>query len=109
MSTPQFSRRLLSERTPGERAFDRVLLNIKFYFLLASVPVAITASDANHASLRWVSFGVGVIGIWFWISMLRGVLLAWHDPSARVLRFSSLLLLVVPAVIVLWCFRPFFL
>ena len=46
----------------------------------------------------WVSVAVGIVVAFFWLRAFIGMVRIWRDPSARILRFSALGLLLPLAV-----------
>jgi hypothetical protein len=88
------------QRSPGERAFDRVLISVVGGVLLLSLFGSETGSP--------FALVFGIAAFVFWLLLLRGVVRAWHDPYARVLRFSSSLLLACAVLIIFSLLRvPF--
>jgi hypothetical protein len=102
-------------RSPGELAFDRCFY--PFGAILAVVLVGIfgdlfisrrvTRKPHSEAELAaampdpawhvWLPFTLGVLLCIYWLWALWGLLRAWKDPRARVLRFSALFLLFFDA------------
>ena len=112
-------------RSPGEIAFDRCFFPLATLFVLGVVIVALTLAFAPLAHPRseidfapgtrararplWPSRGAGLIIAFFWWRGFVSVARAWRDPSARVLRFSALGLLIPLAIVaVRFLHLPFF-
>jgi len=90
---------MLFDRSSGERAFDCALLSLFPFVLLTYVPFLIASrSEEFPPEANWIAFSIGVAALCFWAWLARSVAAAWHDPFARVLRFSSSLLLLFYAV-----------
>lgn len=98
-------------RTPGERAFDRCLFPYAVFFMFGTAlgiigglrrrspshsrPESVLAvSPPSSAWFPWLTFGLGLILTVLWFRALISVIDAWHDPSAKVLRFVSCILLL---------------
>jgi hypothetical protein len=99
---PNSRRRLLFERSPGERAFDRALCFFVLFVLLCNpmLPIWLRSEDgASPPEAGWIPFAIGIAAFCIWAWLALGVVAAWHDPMARVLRVSSSLLLLYFAVI----------
>lgn len=93
-----------STRTLGERAFDRSVLGILVWAIGAFLSILAFVTPA--ISLQVASLIPGVWSLVILVYLLRcliDVVRAWHDPSARVLRFSAigLLLLLAAATVAL--------
>jgi hypothetical protein len=91
----------------GERAFDRCFFPVAIYIALVLGAVILdtllTDSDARVRQpewLAWLLFACGALLSVHWLWALRGVIRSWHDPTARVLRFASLGLLFLAALII---------
>lgn len=109
----------LAKRSPGERAFDRCFYPFGVVLLLPVITMAIhlvvrpstphrqrseaelAAAMPDPAWLSWIPFTLGVLLCAYWVWALWSVLRAWHDPAARILRVSSILLLLFDAGIIL--------
>ena len=111
-------------RTPGEVAFDRCFFPLAALSVVGVVTVALTAVLSPPAHERtevelasevpdptwplWLLFAVGLVVAFFWLRAFVGVVRAWRDPSARILRFSALGLLIPLAIVaVRLLFLPF--
>jgi hypothetical protein len=80
-------------RSPGERAFDRSFLPLAFF--IAAFVVRVRSGAPSSAALV-----MAIARCISWLWALVSVLVAWHDPTARWLRFSALgLLLLVIALV----------
>ena len=104
-------------RSSGEVAFDRCFFPWAAFFvfgviataLMAVLPpspqprgeVELAAEVPVPGKLLWALFAVGLVVAFFWVRAFVGVVRVWHDPSARVLRFSALGLLVPLAAMAL--------
>ena len=110
--------RSLHVRSPGERAFDRCILPSAVAVLLVLIQILVSMEEVNHAlheptevelaavapdpiwhawipfMLIWIPFMFGILLAIYWVWAFRGVLRSWSDPVARILRFSSLGLLL---------------
>ncbi len=108
MTTRQTLASLSKERSPGERAFDRALMSLFFFLLAWSFIDSSMEQSAVSTAPDWLAFCMRVAVFCLWIWLVRGVVVAWSDPFARVLRISSVLLLLFYAVIVFSLLRaPF--
>ena len=96
------------KRSPGERAFDFCLLPFAVSFFLAVIggilewALGTRDSDPDSAHLpRSLSLMLGLGLTVYWLWALRGVVRAWRDPQAHVLRYASsgLLLMLLLACI----------
>jgi hypothetical protein len=103
--------RLLHGLSPGERAFDRCIMWFVFILVLNTV-VGFVAWAARtllrHTDFTehlpgisvhlpweiWLPFALGIVLAAYWVWAFRGVVENWSDPVARILRFSSLALLL---------------
>ena len=111
-------------RTPGEVAFDRCFFPLAALSIVGVVTIALTAVLSPPAHERtevelasevpdptwplWLLFAVGLVVAFFWFRAFVGVVWVWRDPSARVLRFSALgLLLPLAAVAIRLLLLPF--
>ena len=97
-------------RTPGERAFDRCFFPLAIFFVGSVNLTAIEivrqqrsgSNDTPHRALAllspewlpWTSLIVGVLFSFLWVRALFSVIRSWDDPSARILRKVSCILLV---------------
>ena len=98
MTTRQTHNPHLFRRSPGERAFDRVLISSVGIVFLTSIVGGET--DGPSAQFRIIALLFGIAAFVLWLRLLRGVVRAWHDPYARVLRFSSSILLAFAVLII---------
>ena len=95
-------------RSAGERAFDRCFFPFALYLFyliaLAAVFEVPPSSDPDMPGVPpvfvWVLFALGILLSIHWVWALRSVIAAWRDPFARVLRFSSLALLIFAGAII---------
>jgi hypothetical protein len=100
-------------RLPGEIAFDRCLLplvalsflNIIFggieWRLRPSGPLTEAQLDAEMPPPlwhEWLWFALGLLLVVLWFRAVVTLVRTWRDPSSRVLRFSSSVLLIPFAV-----------
>jgi hypothetical protein len=97
-----------SLRTPGEIAFDRCFFPVASFVLFGiaaqSIQVAQIWDDTPEAlmegagfpreALVWLLFVLGLLLGALWGRALISLIRSWRDPSARVLRISSTLLLI---------------
>src|SRR5688572_29075163 len=86
-------------RTSGERAFDRSVVGILVWAIGAFVSLLAFATPAISLQVASLIAGVWsllILGYLCWC--LTDVVRAWNDPSARVLRFSAIGLLLLLAV-----------
>ena len=98
-------RRLLTKRSRGERAFDRLC----FWFVAFPLIVLFAGFNSFNGGVPMTSTAIGVAGfaLVLWSLLLWGVVTSWRDPAARVLRFSSSCLLLVAAVILICSVRTY--
>ncbi len=101
-------------RSAGERAFDRCLFPFVLHFIQAVLlgVVSTLNSDDDMPSVPqfviWVMFGFDLLLCLHWAWAARSVIVAWRDPYAKVLRFSSLGLLLLYSPIIVGILRlPF--
>jgi hypothetical protein len=88
-----------ARRSPGERAFDWILFILLVHpFFVGPVLGGALASLSKAHPVRSVLALVGMIifaraalALWSWL--LRILISSWRDPIARILRFSSAILL----------------
>ena len=102
LSTPGF-------RSMGEQAFDRCLRALAFHFIQGVALFVVSAINANADDdmppaprlIVWAMFFINLLLCLHWARACRNVVGAWHDPFAKVLRFSSLglLLLYTPVIV----------
>ena len=97
-------------RTPGEVAFDRCFFPLASLSVVGVVTSALTAvlslpahprTEAELASEvpnpawpLWILFSIGLVVAFFWLRAFIGVVQVWRDPSARILRYPALGLLL---------------
>jgi hypothetical protein len=71
---------------------------------IAPVPAAIPHS----AWLVWFPFALGLLFAVLWVRAITSLIAAWSDPSAKILRFCALILLIpFAAVAVEFLLVPF--
>ena len=124
MNRSRIARILL--RTPGEVAFDRCFFPLAAVCILDVLAngVAIVYDSATstqgHTEAEiavaapvsrwplWIAFLIGLVTAFLWLRALISVVMAWRDPSASVLRFSAVGLLLFLAVVTVSLLRlPF--
>lgn len=97
-------------RLPGEIAFDRCFMPVVALFVLKLIFVLIELAHEHPNRLPteaelaaqlpppawqgWLFCGVGVVLAFLWVRAVVSLVRAWSDPSARVLRFVAVVLLV---------------
>jgi hypothetical protein len=96
-------------RSPGERAFDRCLFPFLLHLLQALALGVASLMDSRSDDgmppvprlIVWALFSLDLLLCGHWAWAFRSVIAAWRDPFARVLRFSSLglLLLYTPIIV----------
>jgi hypothetical protein len=84
-------------RTPGERTFDRSLIGLLVWANGEVLSLVAMLFAAPLISLRAALLISGFWSILILLWCLTDVVRTWKDPSARVLRFSSLGLLLLLA------------
>jgi hypothetical protein len=62
--------------------------------------VPVSAQIPHSAWLVWFSFALGLVLAILWVRAVAGLIATWADPSARILRFPALVLLVPFACVV---------
>jgi hypothetical protein len=116
----------LRHRSAGERAFDQCMILSAVAVVLSHVGAGLVGWSWRHSFDMaeegfmtieptweiWLPFALGILLGCFWIRVVQDVLRSWSDPVARFLRFSSLVILLIPPFLILpllqapW-FRPF--
>jgi hypothetical protein len=91
-----------SIRSPGERAFDQCFYPVPLFVLLFVVRSILSPNDLGLPAFpSWGTFSFGIMLSAYWLWAFYAVATAWHDPFARVLRFSSLAILALAVPILL--------
>ena len=94
MNTRQVARKRL--RLPGEIAFDLCFLPL---VALTLFNIIFSGDDWRPPFWHgWLWFGLGLVLAALWFRAVFTLVRAWRDPSSRVLRFSTLMLLFPFAV-----------
>ena len=85
-------------RTAGERVFDRAFVPLVAFWVFSITTNFAAFRPGGGESVQvwppWIAFAIGSILAALWGRALVTLLLVWNDPSAKVVRFSALVLLI---------------
>ena len=95
-------------RSPAEKAFDFLALPIVLNFILLAASILLRSfndSDGKPidppAALTRALQCAGTLSLVHWLAGLRKVWCSWQDPFGKVLRFSSVAILAMQALVIM--------